>query len=412
MNQPRQANNQETIPGNFRKQTCWNALTGLSMAVILALSVGTVLLVSNILGFLEPVLLPVIVAAVIAYLLEPIVNWLVRRKISRPMAVTGVMGAGALAIVVFLWGIVPPLIHQTNELVDNRAQIWQSASNAVFTTMEKPMVAGAIEKLYRKSLRDMDADAYSPEEIQQMRSASTPQQQLTVCMDLNSSRFFSKITSWLTSGSEAVFGWIGILIGLIMTPIFLFYFLAESGSIKEHWHDLLPIKESHFKEEVVATAQEINGYIISFFRGQMLVSIIDGTLTAIILYFIGLPYAFTIGAAVAILGIIPYLGTIITVIPAALIAWFMWHDWQHILLVIGIFTAVNQFDGWVIQPKIVGNSVGLHPLTVMFSVLFWTLVLGGILGALLAVPLTAALKVIFRRYIWQNMKDSSLTSSN
>lgn len=398
-------------PNDFRKQTCWNALTGVSLAVILALAVGAILLISHILGFLEPVLLPVIVAAVIAYLLEPLVNWLVRRKISRPLAVSGVMGACALAIVIFLLGIVPPLVHQTNELVDNRAQIWQSASNAVFTAMEKPMVAGAIDKFYRKSLRDMDSDAYSPEELQQMRSATTPQQQLTICMDLNASRFFTKITSWLTSGSEAVFGWIGIAIGLVMTPIFLFYFLTESSSIKEHWHDVLPIKESRFKEEVVSTVQEINGYIISFLRGQMLVSLIDGALTAVILYFIGLPYAFTIGAAVAILGIIPYLGTIITVVPATLIAWFVWHDWQHILLVIGIFTAVNQFDGWVIQPKIVGNSVGLHPLTVMFSVLFWTLVLGGILGALLAVPLTAALKVIFRRYIWQSMKDSSPTTS-
>ncbi len=407
MNQPPPCSD----PNDFRKQTCWNALTGLSFAVILALAVGTILLISRILGFLEPVLLPVLVAAVIAYLLEPIVSWLVRRRISRPLAVTAVMGAGALTIVIFLLGIVPPLIHQTNELVDNRAQIWQSASNAVFTAMEKPMVAGAIDKYYRKSLRDMDAESYSPEDLAQMRSATTPQQQLTVTMDLNASRFFSKITSWLTSGSEAVFGWIGISIGLVMTPIFLFYFLAESHSIKEHWHDILPIKESHFKKEVVDTVQEINGYIISFLRGQMLVSLIDGALTAIILYFIGLPYAFTIGAAVAILGIIPYLGTIITVIPAALIAWFVWHDWQHIVLVIGIFTAVNQFDGWVIQPKIVGNSVGLHPLTVMFSVLFWTLVLGGILGALLAVPLTAGLKVIFRRYIWQSMKEPSSNPS-
>ena len=73
-----------------------------------------------------------------------------------------------------------------------------------------------------------------------------------------------------------------------------------------------------------------------------------------------------------------------------LLAWFTWGDFQHILIVSGIFLAVNQFDGWVIQPKILGGSVELHPLTVMFSVLIWTLILGGLIGALLAVPLTAA----------------------
>ncbi|MEG2247619.1 MAG: AI-2E family transporter, partial [Akkermansia sp.] len=65
---------------------------------------------------------------------------------------------------------------------------------------------------------------------------------------------------------------------------------------------------------------------------------------------------------------------------------------------------------WIIHPKIVGNSVGLHPLTIMFSVLFWTFVLGGLLGALLAVPLTAALKVLFRRYIWQTIQKKDPTS--
>ena len=93
----------------------------------------------------------------------------------------------------------------------------------------------------------------------------------------------------------------------------------------------------------------------------MLVSIIEGILIAICLKLVGLPYAVTIGAAVCVLGIIPYLGIISAFIPAVLLAWFTWGDFQHILIVSGIFLAVNQFDGWVIQPKIVGDSVELHP---------------------------------------------------
>ena len=74
-------------------------------------------------------------------------------------------------------------------------------------------------------------------------------------------------------------------------------------------------------------------------------------------------------------------------------------------VVAGIFVMVSQFDSWIIQPRVVGNRVGMHDLTVMFSVLFWSVVLGGIVGCLLAVPLTAAIKVVFTRYIWSSMRE-------
>jgi predicted PurR-regulated permease PerM len=75
-------------------------------------------------------------------------------------------------------------------------------------------------------------------------------------------------------------------------------------------------------------------------------------------------------------------------------------DWFHPLLVTIIFLGVNNLDSIFIAPKIVGESVGLHPLTVIFSVLAWSLILGGLLGALLAVPLTATIKVVLKRYFW------------
>ena len=188
-------------------------------------------------------------------------------------------------------------------------------------------------------------------------------------MSINSSFYQDKLMGWLTSGGRALYSTIGIMVSILITPIFAFYFLLEADKIKEKWPSILPLKVSKFRKDVVDTMEEINGYLISFFRGQMLVSIIEGILIAICLKLIGLPYAITIGAAVCVLGIIPYLGIITAFIPAVLLAWFTWGDFQHVLIVSGIFLAVNQFDGWIIQPKIVGDSVELHPLTVMFSVL-------------------------------------------
>ena len=158
----------------------------------------------------------------------------------------------------------------------------------------------------------------------------------------------------------------------------------------------------------MATLQEINGYLISFFRGQVLVAAIDGLLVGIALTIFGLPYGFLIGVFMAILGVIPYIGNILCLIPACLIAWlhaqngapFGMGPWAYVGSVVAIFVVVQQINSLVTAPKIVGDSVGLHPLTVIFSMLFWSLILGGFVGALLAVPLTAAVKVLFRRFIW------------
>jgi predicted PurR-regulated permease PerM len=78
------------------------------------------------------------------------------------------------------------------------------------------------------------------------------------------------------------------------------------------------------------------------------------------------------------------------------------------LIVLAVFFILQQINGLVTAPRIVGDSVGLHPLTVIFSVIFWSFLLGGLLGALLAVPLTAAIKVLFRRYLWERRLEAAV----
>jgi predicted PurR-regulated permease PerM len=215
--------------------------------------------------------------------------------------------------------------------------------------------------------------------------------------------------AWLTAGSTKILGFLGFAIGMIMVPVYLFFFLKDSAGIRAHWHDYVPLRASRFKQELVETLQEINGYLVSFFRGQVLVALIDGLLVGIALTIFGLPYALIIGVLLAVIGVIPYIGNIICLIPACIIAWlhaqgghaaFGMAPWAYVGSVVAIFVIVQQINSLVTAPKIVGDSVGLHPLTVIFSMLFWSLVLGGFVGALLAVPLTAAVKVLFRRFIW------------
>ena len=103
---------------------------------------------------------------------------------------------------------------------------------------------------------------------------------------------------------------------------------------------------------------------------------------------------------VGILCLIPYLGMVLCLIPAMLIALAQYGDLSHPAWVLLIFVVAHNLDGIFISPKIIGSSVGLHPMTVIISVFAWTIILGGLLGALLAVPLTATMKVLLRRYFW------------
>jgi predicted PurR-regulated permease PerM len=102
-----------------------------------------------------------------------------------------------------------------------------------------------------------------------------------------------------------------------------------------------------------------------------------------------------------VLTMIPYVGIVVCWVPAVLIAAFQWGDWTHPLIVTAIFIFIQNAEGMFYAPRIVGNSVGLHPMTVIVSIFVWGLLIGGLLGPILAVPLTAALKVLLARYVWE-----------
>ncbi len=393
------------IPSLFQRKVCWAALTGLALLVVVALVCAVLFGLGAVFVALEPVLLPVVIAGFLAYLLSPCVALVQKRITKRIWAVVSVMSIACVLLVGLGCTIVPPLVQQTGDLVAKREQILVSVVEAGKAQLsENRLLQKGVDMLYSKMLKDARASELPPEDYVNLSQETTYEGKLTAILSFNSSYLTEKALGWLTAGTRALSGVSMAFIGTIMVPVFLFYFLLESTSIAKNWHTVLPIRRSAFREEVVGTLQEINNYIISFVRGQMLVSVIDGVILAIALKIMGLPYAITIAAAAALLGIIPYLGMISTWIPAVLIAWFTWHDVSHVVIVSVIFGCVSQFDGWVLQPRIVGSRVKMHDLTVMFSVLFWSYVIGGVVGALLAVPLTASVKVIFTRYIWSTYR--------
>src|SRR6185312_13753992 len=176
--------------------------------------------------------------------------------------------------------------------------------------------------------------------------------------------------------------------------------LKERPAIQRRWKEYLPLRNSPLKDEVATTLSQINSYVIAYFRGQLLVCLVDGLLIGSCLTAIGLNFAPLIGLLVVPLTMIPYLGIVICWIPAVIIAAAQWGDWWMPFWVTIIFIVVQNLEGLFYAPRIVGNSVGLHPMTVIVSIFLWGLLIGGLLGPILAVPLTATAKVLLARYVW------------
>jgi predicted PurR-regulated permease PerM len=407
-------------PTPWQKRVVWNAITSLSLLVIASIVIFTLYVATQILAFLQPLLLPVAVAGVFAYLLEPVVSWLTRKKLPRLLAVVIVFGAFILGAALLVVGVVPSIYTESvkfsSALPGYVERGWVAIDLFLEQNVEKFPQLG---KSASPSPTPVLTPSPTPEaELPPIQGGENPkgglaryqnnpyvQQSLQYLQDQLPS-LVQRTGTFIQTSLTGVFGVFGFMVGLLIVPIYLFFFLKESPRIAESWSNYLPLRRSEFKDEVVSVLTEINGYLINFFRGQLVVAVINGILLAIGLSIVGLQFGFLIGLGFAFFGIIPYAGYIVCYIPAILIAFVQFNDWVHPLWVtIIFFLIVAQIDGLVTTPRIVGNSVGLHPMTVIMSVFLWTLVLGGLLGAVLAIPLTATLKVLLHRYVWDRQRN-------
>lgn len=415
-----------TVPSAYQRRLFWTALSALSIAVIGVLVVGLVYVIARVLAFLQPILVPFAVAGVLAYLLEPLVTRLMRWKLSRHRAVWIVFTLAMGMFAGFILALIPA-VKQGAELAKESSHYIKEAREKIMTQL--PQLEEKLRKDYGLDLRHLKEKPAAPPSgstvAPDANLANKPsgEEQTDATMELQD--FFSgdwlqkelpglMRSSWnfIRSGLGGFLGVFGFLLSLIIVPLYLYYFLTEGPRITESWTDYLPLRASHFKDEVVGTITEINGYLIAFFRGQLVVSIINGLFTAIGLSFIGLKFGWLIGLSLCFLGIIPYIGIAMCWVPAVIIAlvqggsWIIpgqaW--WGFPLAVTCVFALVQKIDSFFITPRVVGDRVGLHPMTVIASVFAWPIILGGLLGAILAVPMTASVKVLFQRYIWERAK--------
>src|SRR6267378_4230068 len=430
------AMNMSDYPTPWQRKMMWAALTAFCV-VLLILIIGTVIWASaNIVSFLQPILIPVAMAVILTYLLDPLVTKMSRGTLSRTKAVALLFAIAFFALGGLAAWLVPTISIQSANFAKQvpayteRARDYivdliyrfdqtfgflgsgraKSAStsftnwligpvpspspHAQPTVSPSPKASGTAPAPETIAPSPPKLSTAERQRIQAYVEKQMPnlQQALPTLME--------KFWAILKKSIGGFLGVTGFLLSLILVPIYLFFLLNEKPRIQQRWQDYLPLRESPLRDEVAEVLSEINRYVTAYFRGQLLVCLVDGILIGAALTIFGLNFAPLIGVLVVILTMVPYIGIIICWVPAVLIAAFQWGDWTHPLIVTGIFIVIQNLEGMFYAPRIVGNSVGLHPMTVIVSIFVWGLLIGGLIGPILAVPLTATLKVLLTRYVW------------
>ncbi|MHB9095614.1 MAG: AI-2E family transporter, partial [Eubacteriales bacterium] len=188
------------------------------------------------------------------------------------------------------------------------------------------------------------------------------------------------------------------LLGLVIAPIFAFYMLKDIEHIKNSFTLTMPRR---YRSDVLAIGRDINEIISGFLRGHLLICVIIGVLTGVGMYIIGLDFALIIGLIAGVAELVPYLGPFIAAVPAVSLALLI--SRRTAFYAVLVILIVQQLENAVISPKILGKSMGLHPLAVIFAIMAGG-ELYGFLGILLAVPVAASIKVILR-YLYLKLVD-------
>lgn len=381
-------------PAAWQRRFWYAALTALSMVALVGVIAGVIFLVVEAAAFLQPLLIPVVAAVILTYLLGPVVDKFCSLGLGRTWAVLllfFLIGSGLAGI--GLW-VGPVLWHQTSQFGTTLPDQVSRGQELVLSTLE--WVRGWQQKLQPASV--LGEERTIRDEVWAWVSGYVSD--LVAWFQQRLPEMLAAVGTFLQRSVGGFLGVAGVAVSLFLVPLFLFFFLKDSGTFAQEWRKYIPLPESPLRNEIASLLEEINGYLVRYFRGQFTVSLIDGALIGTALFIMGLNFALLIGLAVGVLALIPYVGLTICWIPAVLIAVAQFGDWTHPLIVTAIFVGMSNLESFFIAPRVVGDSVSLHPLTVILSVLIWSLVLGVLLGSLLAVPLTATIKVLLQRYVW------------
>lgn len=333
------------------------------------LTIGALLLVVALWWALrEPIALvvpPLAIAAVLVYLLNPVVTSLAQRRVPRAVGAMFAYVVGALVLWAILLLVGPLLVRQGRELI-----------------AELPQIGGSLQSWVNERLAAL----------------GVPPSQL---LDVETGQLAGSVQEWFTTnrdevlalvrGAGSVVGWVvHLALAVTLGPILAFYALADLDRLTAGIGRLLPPGP---RAEVVEVAGRIGRIVGAYFRGQLAVALFVGVATSFGLWAVGLPFWAVVGIATGVFNLVPLIGPTVGGTIGVLVALTVGGGVQQALLVLLVMVAVQQVDNHLVTPMIVGRSVSVHPITVIIALIVAGS-LGGIPLMFIAIPVTATLKLV------------------
>jgi len=354
-------------------RTIASAITLVAAAVILG-AVGAILwLTASFLRAYSSVFLPLAVGGIAALVVRPYYAWLHERlHLPASVALAAVFVSLLLPFTGFVWFFGALMAEQLIELASQVPAWWKQL--ATFVKERWPSVMEFLQS--------------SPYALKLQRALEAQQDQLLGGLQAFGARALSAGAS-LIRGIGTLFSW------AVLPVYFAFFLMAKPKSFDAG--QLLPFLKPETRKDVVYLVEEFVNIVVAFFRGQLIIAFIQGLLFATGLSLVGLAYGFVIGLTLGFLNIIPYLGSILGLTIALPLSFFQADGGLgRLIAVIVVFVIVQLTEGYFLTPKIMGERTGLHFMAIIVAVFFWGAALGGILGVILAIPLTAFLVSLWR----------------
>ena len=359
------------------------AVTLLGLTLIAAILYLGMVLLGRFVRYFSPVLPPLAVAAILAVMLRPYYAWLLARVRWPSLAVALVFLSILGPLVALIWMFGSLILTQLRGLLD-QLPIWLAS-------------AGAWIERWLPQLKELWVERGVGDQVRQG-------------LEGKGGWLAAQGAQLMRQIAAAGFGvaqMLGGLLSWIVLPVYLVFLLTSRPLRLNQLENLMPFLNPDTRNDVVYLAREFVGILIAFFRGQLVIAGAQGILYGLGFGLVGLSYGVAIGLTLGFLNIIPYLGNLIGLGVALPLAYFQpGGGWPLVGLVLAVFCAVQAIEAYVLTPRIMGNQTGLHPMAIIFALFFWGLAFGGLLGMILAIPLTAFLVVFWRllkaKY-WRNV---------
>lgn len=316
-----------------------------------------------VLSFLGIIMLPLVISALLYYLIKPLVDFLERRGLGRVSAIFVVFTVIVILLIWAIASIIPMIREQILSFVSNLPGYVRSVNYEATKVLQNPWLNN-----YKSELQDMLSN-------------------ITAKAVTYAESFSKNALDWASSFAGII---ARVTIAIIISPFVLFYFLRDSGKMKDGLVQVLPPK---FRQPTARVLGDINQQLSGYVQGQVTVAIVVGFMFSIMFSLVGLRYALTFGIMAGILNMVPYLGSFLAMIPVVIMGAVQGP--LMLVKVLIIFMIEQTIEGRFVSPLVLGSKLSIHPVTIMF-ILLTAGSMFGVWGVFLAIPIYASVKVVVK----------------